>query len=112
MKKASTAIVWFRNDLRLTDNPALLEETFSISGTLVPENPVSYDPAKNDTTSNGYGTLAEAGWTRSTPVADISRHADSALAIAHFDNALWLLFQPLDSDHIHLCRGAYFSKEK
>ena len=95
-----------------TDNPVLLEETFSISGTLTPENPVSYDPAKNDTTSNGYGTLAEAGWTRSTPVADISRHADSALAIAHFDNALWLLFQPLDSDHIHLCRGAYFSREE
>ncbi|NOX93166.1 MAG: hypothetical protein GXP18_12185 [Gammaproteobacteria bacterium] len=88
-------------------NTQLLTETFSISGILTPENPVSFDPAKNDTTSNGYGTMAEAGWSSKTPVNGIFRDADGPLAIAKLDDQLWLFYQPLEQDVICACCGSF-----
>ncbi len=44
-------------------NRQLLTERFSVPGILTPKLRVSYKATEDKTTSNGYGTLAEAGWT-------------------------------------------------
>ncbi|WP_431688755.1 alkaline phosphatase family protein [Hahella sp. NBU794] len=100
---------------RRSDGPAngqLLFETFSISGTLTPANPVSYNPAENDTTSNGYGTLAEAGWSGSSAVSGVFRNSDTPLAIATLKDTLWVFYQPLTDAHIWACPGAYLRKRE
>lgn len=76
-------------------NNQLLSETFSISGTLTPEKPVSYDPAKQTTTSNGYGTLFEAGWSTQTAINGVVRDADGPLFSARLRDKVWLFYQPL-----------------
>ena len=47
--------------------------------------------------SNGYGTLAEAGWTHQTPV-------HGALSIP---GATLVMCQPQKDGFLHLCVGAY-----
>ncbi|WP_020409997.1 alkaline phosphatase family protein [Hahella ganghwensis] len=93
-------------------NGQLLYETFSISGTLTPANPVSYNPAENDTTSNGYGTLAEAGWSSTGAVNGVFRNSDTPLAMATLNDTLWLFYQPLTNERIWVCPGAYLKKKE
>ncbi|OZG71117.1 hypothetical protein BTA51_22315 [Hahella sp. CCB-MM4] len=93
-------------------NGQLLYETFSISGTLTPANPVSYNPAENDTTSNGYGTLAEAGWSLTGAVSGVFRNSDTPLAAANLNGTLWLLYQPLTNERIWACPGAYLKNKE
>ena len=88
-------------------NNQLLTETFSISGVLTPEYPVSYNLAKNKTTSNGYGTMFEAGWSKQKAIGGILRDPDSPLATARLGDQLWIFYQPLDSDSICACPGSY-----
>ncbi len=89
------------------NNSQLLTETFSVNGTLTPANPVSYNPAKNDTTSNGYGTLAEAGWSTTGTVPGVYRSSDTPLAAAVLNDTLWLFYQPTSQEQIRGCPGTY-----
>ncbi|MEJ2415624.1 MAG: alkaline phosphatase family protein [Exilibacterium sp.] len=91
------------------NNTQLLSETFSLSGTLTPVNPVSYNPAKNGTTSNGYGTLLEAGWSRPVCVSNVFRGSHTPLTVARLREQLWLFYQPLDTQTIYACSGFYRS---
>jgi hypothetical protein len=89
------------------DNRQLVTETFSISGTLTPKNPVSYDPAVDKTTSNGYGTMAEAGWSTQSAINGVMRNANSPLAATKYKDELWLFYQPIDQKVIRACCGDY-----
>ena len=91
------------------DNAQLVSETFSISGLLTPANPVSYDPAKTKTTSNGYGTMAQAGWSGQSAINGVFRDSETPLAIAKLNKQLWLFYQPLDADAVCMCSGLYSS---
>ncbi|WDE03716.1 hypothetical protein SG34_020365 [Thalassomonas viridans] len=95
------------------DNPQLLSSTFSIGGTLTPGLPVSYQPDApgEENTSDGYGTLFEAGWSRVEPVGNIVRDNNTAIAMANFNEQLWLFYQPLGQDGISICRGDYRSEQ-
>jgi hypothetical protein len=89
------------------DNDQLVTETFSLSGILTPKLPVSYDPGKPNTTSNGYGTMAEAGWSEQTAINGVVRQANSPLCATRFKDQLWLFYQPDDQQQIVSCIGEY-----
>lgn len=59
-------------------NPLLLTETFSISGVMTPAKPVSYKNYSQDV-NNGFGTLAEAGWSHQSPIFDARCEPDGAV---------------------------------
>ncbi|WDE00730.1 alkaline phosphatase family protein [Thalassomonas actiniarum] len=94
------------------DNPQLLSSTFSIGGTLTPGLPVSYQPDApgKENTSDGYGTLFEAGWSQVEPVRHIIRDQDSPIAMANFNDQLWLFYQGQGQESINICRGGYHHK--
>lgn len=71
----------------------LVTETFSIPGLLTPEKAVSYDAKLQTTTSNGYGTLAEAGWSKPQSLNLVVREPDSALSLSRFKDQLWLTYE-------------------
>ena len=71
----------------------LVTETFSTPGLLTPANPVSYDAKQQTTTSNGYGTLAQAGWSKPQSLNLVVREADAALDLTRFKSQLWLTYQ-------------------
>jgi hypothetical protein len=85
--------------------PQVMTETFSLSGMLTPQNVV--DVAASATgTSNGWGTLAEAGWTLQTPLEGVANAG--ALSMARFGSQLALLFQPTAGGAVQVVLGGYF----
>jgi len=87
----------------------LSTETFSVAGILTPLKPVSYKASDEATTSNGYGTLAEAGWSRQTPVHGTHINDGSGLTMARIDNKLVLLYN--DGQKIKMISGSYKKHE-
>lgn len=90
-----------------TGNPTLLTETFSIAGVMTPSKPVSFKSTDSAEASNGFGTLAEAGWTRETPVFDTQCHQDGALAMARAGDELFILHRPNSGAPVLLKSGSY-----
>lgn len=89
-------------------SPSVFTETFSISGVMTPKNPVSYNASDRRTTSNGYGTLAEAGWSRQMAVNGMNNCAGGgAMAMARLGSAVVLLSQPDEEGALHVCIGEY-----
>lgn len=86
-------------------NFQLLSESFSISGLLTPKLPVSYDAAKATVTSNGYGTMAEAGWTEQKAVNGVFRKASADLVMSSFKNKIYLFFKPENGSGVHVVEG-------
>lgn len=74
------------------NNRQLMSASFSICGVLTPKEPVSYDPAKQTTTNNGYGTLFEAGWSEQQAVNGAFRCGDAPITLASFQDHLWLFY--------------------
>ena len=70
----------------------LVTETMSINGLLTPKLPVSYASSDQITTNNGYGTLAQAGWTEQTAVEGTSLGSQLALAMCCDGPRLWLAY--------------------
>lgn len=88
------------------DGNAVQTETFSLSGVLTPQNPVSYQ--ENATgVSNGYGTLAEAGWSRQHPILGLETEGGAAMAMACLAGKLVLLSQPQSGGALQLSVGSY-----
>jgi len=85
-------------------DPQVLTERFSRSGILTPANEVSY-VSDSPGTSNGYGTLAQAGWTRQLPMAGV--RSAGAMAMTRFGSHLALLFQPRAGGPLRMSVGAY-----
>jgi hypothetical protein len=84
--------------------PQVQAERFSLSGTLTPAKPVSYQ-SNTAGTSKGYGTLVQAGWTRQQPIAGVQNAG--AMAMARFGPQLALLFQPRAGGALAITLGAY-----
>lgn len=93
--------------LHLVTNDAagaqVITSRFSLSGMLTPLHPVDY--ATGATGSNGYGTLAQGGWTLQAPVAGLTNAG--AMAMARFGERLALLSQPAAGGPLQLTLGAY-----
>ena len=73
-------------------NPLLLTETFSISGLMTPGKPVSYKSAATDV-NNGFGTLAEAGWSRQAAIFDARCEPSGALTMGRAGSQIVLLYR-------------------
>ena len=79
-------------------------ERFSMSGVLTPLK--TFNPnTQNPGTSFGYGTLAEAGWTKQEPIAGVQN--SGAMAMARVGSEVALLFQPEKNGPVRMCRGKY-----
>ena len=88
-------------------NTVLLTETLSFPGLLTPKNPISYDPNLRATSSNGFGTLAEANWTSQVPIHGSRCGAGAPLAMGHAGDQLLLLAGPPDGGPVELWVGQY-----
>lgn len=88
------------------DLPLVSTATFSLSGILTPQNPVSYQ-SKAQGLSNGYGTLAEAGWSLQHPILGLKTAAGTAMAMARIGEELVLLTQEQSGSPLRLSIGSY-----
>ncbi len=88
-------------------NAKIITETFSIAGIMTPAKAVVYkSDAKN--ASNGYGTLAEAGWSAQQPIDGAYVRPDGAMTMCRVGSQLSIVFQSDDDDgNVYLCVGGY-----
>ncbi len=84
--------------------PQVSEETFSTSGILTPQCPVSYTKGEPGV-SDGYGTLAQAGWTAATEIATVQQNSARGLTLARLNSQLILLFQSDTSGQVQMLTG-------
>ena len=89
------------------ENAQLLTETFSIAGLMTPAFPVSYKRADKSTANNGFGTLAEGGWSRQAPIFGARCYKDGALAFGRSGDEIFLLSRPNAGAPVELRRGRY-----
>ena len=92
-----------------TGNPLLMTERFSISGVMTPGKPVSYKSAQKDV-NNGFGTLAEAGWSKESPIFDASCEAGGALAMGRAGDQIFVLFRVRAESPVQLMPGGYVGR--
>ena len=85
----------------------LATTTFSIAGVLTSGLPVSYEASDETTTSNGYGTVAEAGWSAPDPIAGARWDGGEILAMARRGAELVLLHQPGPGCAVLISSGRY-----
>jgi hypothetical protein len=90
-------------------NTVLLTETLSIPGLLTPKKPISYDPKLRATHSNGFGTLAEANWTKQVPIHGSRCGPAAPLAMGRAGDQLLLLAGPPEGGPVELWIGQYFN---
>ncbi|MBN9089896.1 MAG: hypothetical protein J0J01_23550 [Reyranella sp.] len=90
-------------------NPLLLTETFSISGVMTPLKPVSYKNAAKDV-NNGFGTLAEAGWSKQAPIFEARCEPGGVLAMGRAGRQLLLLYRNGAGAPVWLHEGSYGRK--
>ncbi|HEY4348882.1 MAG TPA: alkaline phosphatase family protein [Gaiellaceae bacterium] len=88
-------------------NPLLLTETFSIAGVMTPSRPVSFKTEDWENEHNGFGTLAEAGWSRQAPIFDARCEPGGELAIARAGEELLLLCRPRPGAPVEIRIGRY-----
>jgi len=92
-------------------NPQLMTETFSIAGVMTASQPVSYKKENSPTSSNGFGTLAEAGWSHQSPMFGARCAAGGALAMARAGDEIVLLSRAAAGAPIELRLGRYEKSE-
>jgi hypothetical protein len=90
-------------------NPLLLTETFSISGVMTPMKPVSYKNAAKDV-NNGFGTLAEAGWSKQAPIFEARCAPGGVLAMGRAGHQILLLYRNGAGAPVWLHEGSYVRK--
>jgi hypothetical protein len=93
-----------------TENPLLLTETLSVSGLMTPAKSVSYKNPSRDV-NNGFGTLAEAGWSKQSPIFDASCGPGGALAMGRAGRQILLLYRTGPTSPIWLQEGHYVQKK-
>jgi hypothetical protein len=81
----------------------VMTETFSISGIFTPQNVV--DDTAGVTASNGWGTLAEAGWSPQVPIEGAL--AGGAMAMTRFGSSIALLSQSSSGGSVKISLGRY-----
>jgi hypothetical protein len=90
-------------------NPLLLTETFSISGLMTPGKPVSYKNSAADV-NNGFGTPAEAGWSKQLPLFDARCEPGGALAMGRAGSQILLVYRATAGASVQLLIGQYVRK--
>lgn len=93
-------------------NPLLLTETFSISGVMTPSTAVSYKSADSAEASNGFGTLAEAGWSHQSPIFDASCEPGGDLTMARAGSQVLLISRPSAGSPLQLHEGQYVRMDR
>lgn len=89
-----------------TEGPNVLTETFSLNGLFTPLYPV--DNTKGaQSSSDGWGTLAEAGWTIQQQLGSAMNAPNGVMAMASFGKWVMLLFQPEAGDSVRMNLGWY-----
>ena len=88
-----------------TDQDQVQTETFSIAGVMTPLNKVDYS-ASSEGTSDGYGTLAEAGWSQQAAIDGVAV-STGAMSMSRVGSQLALLFQSPDRQKILISLGGY-----
>ncbi|WNZ60931.1 alkaline phosphatase family protein [Myxococcus sp. MxC21-1] len=86
---------------------SLMTETFSLSGIMTPAKPVEYNTKDYASFNDGFGTLAQAGWSPQTPIPGTHCAPGGGLAMARVGDELILAFQPEAGGGIHLRKGRY-----
>ncbi|WP_233278048.1 alkaline phosphatase family protein [Myxococcus stipitatus] len=86
---------------------ALMTETFSLSGIMTPAKPVEYNTKDYASFNDGFGTLAQAGWSPQTPIPGTHCAPGGGLAMTRLGDELILAFQPEAGAGIHLRKGRY-----
>lgn len=89
-----------------TGNPLLMTETFSISGLMTADKAVSYKNYDKDV-NNGFGTLAEAGWSKQSPIFDAACEPGGALAMGRAGRQILLLYRSRSGSPVQLIEGQY-----
>lgn len=90
-------------------NPLLLTEQFSIAGLMTPGKPVSYKSADVDV-NNGFGTLAEAGWSKQSPIFDARCGLGGALALGRAGDRILLLCRAGAHEPVQVYEGRYVQR--
>jgi hypothetical protein len=90
-------------------NSLLLTETFSISGVMTPAKPVSYKNADKDV-NNGFGTLAEAGWSHQSPIFEARCEPGGALAMGRAGRQILLAYRAGPGSRVQLLEGQYLGQ--
>jgi len=85
----------------------LATTTFSIAGVLTSKLPVSYKASDETTTSNGYGTLVEAGWSVPRPIAGTLWDGGEKLAMTRRGDEIVLLHRPGPGCGVLISSGRY-----
>jgi hypothetical protein len=102
------AIASLNGVMHLAHAPALgdnvVTETFSIPGIMTPTYEIKYDP-NAPKTSDGYGTLAQAGWSTQVPLSDIQN--TGTLAMTQSQEGVMLIYQPDENAELKMIRGKY-----
>ncbi len=88
-------------------NSLLLTETFSIAGLMTPSQPVSYKSRSAANSSNGFGTLAEAGWSKQAALFGSRCGARGALALGRADGQIVLLSRAEAGSAVEIRVGRY-----
>ena len=94
-----------------TGNPLLVTETFSVSGVMTPAKPVAYKNPRRDV-NNGFGTLAESGWSKQSPIFDASSGPGGALAMGRAGRQILLLYRTGPGSPVWLHEGHYLQKKE
>lgn len=88
-----------------TSGSDVTTETFSISGIFTPQYAVVDQKVSNTSGSNGWGTLAEAGWSLQVPIEGAD--AGGAMVMARFGSNLALLSQASSGGKVRMSLGCY-----
>jgi hypothetical protein len=90
-----------------SSNPLLQTETFSIGGLMTPTKPVSYQSQDSANDNDGFGTLAQGGWSAQAPIHGAWCAQGGGLSMARVSDEVVIAFQPEAGGAIHLCKGKY-----
>lgn len=89
------------------DDSQVLTETFSLSGLMTPAQPVSYKDYDSTTSSNGFGTGIEGGWSHQAPVLGTRCPPGGSVALATCSGEVHLLVRTPGTAEIHHRCGSY-----
>jgi hypothetical protein len=74
---------------------------------MTPTRPVSYASKDSANDNDGFGTLAQAGWSLPTPIQGAFCAQSGGLSMARVGDEVVLAFQPEAGGAIHVCKGKY-----
>ena len=78
---------------------------------MTPSQPVSYKSSNSATASNGFGTLAEAGWSKQSPLFDAECQSGGAIAMSRVGKEIVLLHRASPTAPVLLQVGRYVRNE-